>query len=171
MNQSIKISVGESITIGVAESPDEIAAAQELFREYAAWLGFSLCFQGFDKELATLPGKYASPTGRLLIAHCDGMLAGCGALRALEPGLCEMKRLYVRPQFRGRRLGLMLVEHLIADAGIIGYDLMRLDTLPNRMADANRLYRSLGFYEIPAYSSNPQPDVCYLELRLRQPQE
>ncbi len=157
----------DEITISAAESPQDIAEAGKLFQEYAEWLGFSLCFQGFDKELATLLCKYASPAGRLLLARCAGALAGCGALRPLEPGICEMKRLYVRPQFRGRRLGLMLAERLIADAKIIGYDFMRLDTLPKQMADANRLYRSLGFYEIPAYYDNPQPEVCYLELRLR----
>lgn len=159
--------VADEITISVAESPDDISVARELFLEYANWLGFSLCFQGFDIELATLPGKYAAPAGRLLLARCGDMHAGCGALRPLEPGICEMKRLYVRPEFRGRRLGLMLTKRLIADAKLIGYDLMRLDTVPKQMADANRLYRSLGFYEIPPYYSNPQPEVCYLELRLR----
>jgi putative acetyltransferase len=157
----------QQILISVAESPDDIARARELFKEYAAWLGFSLCFQGFDQELATLPGKYASPAGRLLLARCDGALAGCGALRPLEPGICEMKRLYVRPEFRGQRLGLRLTQRLIDEARGIGYELMRLDTVPSQMADANRLYRSLGFYEIPAYYNNPQPEVCYLELRLR----
>jgi ribosomal protein S18 acetylase RimI-like enzyme len=161
------MSVAEPITISVARSPDDMAATGELFREYAAWLGFSLGFQGLAEELATLPGRYAAPAGRLLLARCAGALAGCGALRVLEPGICEMKRLYVRPEFRGRRLGSMLAEHLIADAKAIGYDFMRLDTLRNRMEDAIRLYRSLGFYEIPAYYSNPQPEVCYLELRLR----
>lgn len=156
----------EHITISMVESPNQVAEARELFEEYGRWLDFSLCFQGFDQELATLPGKYASPAGRLLLAHCDGMLAGCGALRPLEPGICEMKRLYVRPQFRGRRLGFMLAEHLIADARNIGYHFMRLDTVPKQMADAKRLYCSLGFYEIPAYYNNPQAEVCYMELRL-----
>lgn len=159
--------VSEVITITVAESPEDMEEARELFREYAAWLGFSLCFQGFDKELETLPGKYASPAGRLLLARCAGSLAGCGALRPLELGICEMKRLYVRPGFRGRRLGLILAERLIADAKVIGYEFMRLDTLPKLMLEANRMYRSLGFYEIAAYYNNPQEDVRYLELRLR----
>ena len=159
--------VADEIDITVAESPDDIAVARELFTEYAAWLGFSLCFQGFDKELATLPGKYAAPSGRLLLARCGGMHAGCGALRPLEPGICEMKRLFVRPEYRGRRLGWMLTERLIADARLIGYGFMRLDTVPKQMADANRIYRSLGFYEIPPYNDNPHPEVCYLELRLR----
>jgi GNAT superfamily N-acetyltransferase len=160
--------VSEEISIAVAESPEDISAVRELFQEYAAWLGFSLCFQDFDKELETLPGKYASPTGRLLLARCGGMLAGCGALRPLEPGICEMKRLYVRPEFRGRGLGFLLADRLITDAKLIGYGLMRLDTIPKQMAEANRVYRSLGFYEIPAYyDDNPQPEVSYLELRLR----
>lgn len=153
--------------IMLAESPDDIAAVRELFKEYAAWLGFSLCFQGFDQELAALPGRYASPGGRLLLARCDGVVAGCGALRPLDPGICEMKRLYVRPGFRRRQLGLKLAQRLIDEARHIGYDFMRLDTVPKQMADANRLYRSLGFYEISAYYNNPQPEVSYLELRLR----
>lgn len=155
------------IDITVAESAEDIATLRELFKEYAAWLGFSLCFQGFDQELETLPGKYASPSGRLLLARCDELVAGCGALRPLEPGICEMKRLYVRPQFRGRRLGLMLAKRLIEDAKLIGYDFMRLDTVPKQMSDANRLYGLLGFYEIAPYYDNPQPGVSYLELRLR----
>ncbi len=161
-----KKAIVSEITITVAESAEDIAAVRDLFKEYAAWLGFSLCFQGFDQELATLPGKYASPAGRLLLARSDDVVAGCGALRALELGVCEMKRLYVRPEFRGRRLGLMLAKSLIEEAKLIGYNFMRLDTVPKQMGDANRLYRSLGFYEIPAYYDNPQPEVSYLELRL-----
>jgi ribosomal protein S18 acetylase RimI-like enzyme len=114
-----------------------------------------------------LPGKYAPPSGRLLLARCDGALAGCGALRPLGAEMCEMKRLYVRSQFRGHRLGRKLTERLIAEAAGIGYSFIRLDTIPSRMAEANRLYRELGFYEIPAYYNNPQPDVSYLELRLK----
>jgi GNAT superfamily N-acetyltransferase len=157
----------EQIAITVAKSQEDIAAARELFLEYAQWLGFSLCFQGFDQELATLPGKYGYPAGRLLLARCDEVLAGCGALRPLQESICEMKRLYVRPAFRGRRLGLALAERLIQEAKDIGYEFMRLDTVPSQMADANRMYRGLGFYEIAPYYKNPQPDVSYLELRLR----
>ena len=159
--------MAEPFAISVAESPEDIAAARELFLEYARLLGFSLCFQGFDQELATLPGKYASPAGRLLLARRDGVLAGCGALRPLQGSICEMKRLYVRPAFRGLRLGLALAERLIADAKDIGYDFMRLDTVPSQMPDANRMHRRLGFNEIAPYYDNPQPDVSYLELRLR----
>jgi GNAT superfamily N-acetyltransferase len=162
------MSTNQEVFITIAESPDDVAHARELFTEYAAWLGFSLCFQGFDQELATLPGKYASPAGRLLLARCDGALAGCGALRPLEPNICEMKRLFVRPEFRGLRLGLRLTERIIDEARSIGYEFMRLDTVPSKMADANRLYDSFGFYEIPPYyEGNPQPGVRYLELRLR----
>jgi ribosomal protein S18 acetylase RimI-like enzyme len=154
------------ISLTIAESPDDLAEVRKLFHEYADWLGFSLCFQGFDQELATLPGKYAAPEGRLLLARCDREIAGCGALRPLAPGTCEMKRLYVRPQFRGRSLGLRLATHLILEASAIGYELMRLDTIPDKMPEAYRLYRRLGFYEISAYCDNPQPHPCYMELRL-----
>lgn len=155
-----------SVTIHVAEVPEDVARARELFEEYAAGLGFSLCFQDFDQELATLPGKYAPPAGRLLLACCDDAVAGCGALRPLKPGICEMKRLYVRPAFRGRHLGRRLAETLMAEAKVIGYASMRLDTIPQKMAEAERLYRGLGFREIPAYYDNPREGVRYFELRL-----
>jgi putative acetyltransferase len=162
------MSGAELVEISGAVSLDDIDAARELFREYAAWLGFSLCFQNFDQELATLPGKYAPPQGRLLLARYDGALAGCGALRPLvSEEICEMKRVYVRPQLRGHRIGRKLTERLIADAKAIGYSFIRLDTIPSRMAEANRIYRELGFYEIEAYYENPQPGVSYLELRLK----
>jgi GNAT superfamily N-acetyltransferase len=155
------------ITIAPAAGPDDIALARVLFQEYAAWLGFSLSFQGFDQELATLPGKYAPPEGRLLLARHGHEPAGCGALRPLAEGICEMKRLYVRPEQRGSGLGRALAERLIAEARTIGYRSMRLDTIPDQMAGANRLYRALGFHEIPPYCFNPQPNACYLELPLR----
>src|SRR5882724_5511634 len=106
--------------IGV-QSAAQIAQARELFLEYAQSLGFSLCFQNFDKELAALPGDYAPPDGRLLLAEYEGQLAGCVALHKLEPGVCEMKRLYLRPQFRGKGLGRALADHIIAEARQIGY--------------------------------------------------
>ena len=154
------------LIITQANSLEDIAEVRTLFLEYANWLGFSLCFQGFDQELASLPGKYAPPQGRLLLAHCNGAVAGCGALRPREPGICEMKRLYLRSEFRGRGLGLKLATKLIEEARLIGYELMRLDTLPKQMADAHRMYLQLGFYEIPAYYENPQANPCYMELRL-----
>jgi putative acetyltransferase len=155
-----------AIEVRAVESPEDIAQARRLFEEYAASLGFSLCFQNFDEEVATLPGTYAPPAGRLVLACCDGEAAGCGALRPLELGVCEMKRVYVRSDFRGRGLGRALTARLIAEARAIGYDRMRLDTLPQHMPQANRMYRALGFYDIPAYYDNPHPGASYLELRL-----
>jgi GNAT superfamily N-acetyltransferase len=149
-----------------AASPEHVAQARELFLEYAASLGFSLCFQGFDEELQTLPGGYAPPGGRLLLAHHAGQAAGCVALRQLENHICEMKRLYVRPVFRGKSLGRMLVDRVIAEARRIGYERMRLDTIESSMQDAIALYRRRGFQEIPAYRENPIAGTLYLELVL-----
>ncbi len=124
-------SVVKVLTFAQAESPGQIAQARELFLEYAQSLGFSLCFQNFDKELAELPGDDAPPTGRLLLAECKGEIAGCVALHKLEPGICEMKRLYLRPQFHGKGVGRALAERIIAEARQIGYQRMRL-TLSSR---------------------------------------
>jgi putative acetyltransferase len=156
----------DSINVVNANSPDEIAAVRQLFEEYAAWLGFSLDYQGFPKELAELPGAYGPPAGRLLLAYCDGAPAGCGALRPLQPDICEMKRLFVRSAFRGHKLGATLANRLIEDARVAGYKFMRLDTVPDRMGDAVRLYGTLGFYEIPAYYNSSQPGTKYFELQL-----
>lgn len=149
-----------------ASTVDEIAAARELFREYQRVMDIDLCFQGFEEELANLPGKYAPPAGRLLIAYVDEKAAGCIALRDLGDGVCEMKRLYVRSAFRGRRLGQLLVQRLIDDARSIGYTKMRLDTAPAKMGKAVQLYESHGFGEIAPYYDNPNDGVMYMELLL-----
>lgn len=149
-----------------ASSPVAIKAVRELFLEYAQALGFSLCFQGFDKELAELPGMYAPPAGRLLLATVNGAAAGCAGLHALEGDICEMKRLYVRPSWRGAGLGRKLAETMIAEARAIGYRRMRLDTLAGKMDRAISLYRQLGFAEIPPYRSNPIDGALYMELKL-----
>src|SRR5216683_157100 len=147
-------SVGKGFSVVQAESQAQIDQARELFLEYAKSLGFSLCFQNFDKELSGLPGDY------------DGQLAGCAALHKLDPGICEMKRLYLRPPFRGKGLGRVLAEHIIAEARQIGYERMRLDTVEPVMKDAVGMYRKLGFKEIAAYCANPIAGALYMELRL-----
>ena len=149
-----------------AESPDEVALARELFLEYAGWLGFSLCFQNFDQELAELPGAYAPPRGRLLLASQGTEVAGCVALRPILEDACEMKRLYVRPAFRGRGLGRELAVHLIEEARALGYGRMLLDTLPDQMAGAIKVYRSLGFTEIGPYYQTPDNGFLFMELKL-----
>ena len=150
--------------IGATALPD-IERARSLFREYETSLGVDLCFQGFEQELAGLPGAYARPSGRLLLAVDDGRPAGCIALRPLGADGCEMKRLYVRPEFRGRRVGRLLAERLLAEARAIGYARMRLDTLPS-MKEAIPLYRSLGFAEIGPYYANPVPGALFMERTL-----
>jgi ribosomal protein S18 acetylase RimI-like enzyme len=152
------------VRISPAESAEQITQVRELFLEYASSLGFSLCFQGFDKELEALPGDYAPPSGRLLLAEYKGAPAACGALHKMQPEICEMKRLYVRPEFRGKRIGRALAESLIAEAGAIGYRCMRLDTIGSSMAAAVSLYRELGFLEIPPYRANPIEGALYMEL-------
>jgi GNAT superfamily N-acetyltransferase len=152
-----------------AQTPEQIAAVRELMLEYAAAMNISLCFQNFDEELRTLPGKYAPPGGRLLLADWDGETAGMVALRALnedEKAVCEMKRLYVRPKFRGKSLGRALARELICQAAEIGYKRMRLDTIQGIMDPAIHLYRELGFHEIPAYYSSPVRETLFMELAL-----
>ena len=149
-----------------AASADEIEQARTLFLEYADSLGFSLCFQNFDQELKNLPGAYDLPLGRLLLAHDNGLAAGCVALRKLEEDICEMKRLYVRPSYRGKGVGKLLVDRVMAEARAIGYHRMRLDTVESVMKDAIALYRRIGFREIPAYCKNPIEGALYMELLL-----
>ena len=149
-----------------AESTVQIAAIRELFLEYAQSLSFSLCFQSFDNELAGLPGDYAPPDGRLLLAICDGQAAGCVALHKIDADVCEMKRLYVRPQFRGKGLGKALAERVINEAREIGYKKLRLDTVEPVMRAAVAMYRQLGFQEIAPYRPNPIEGALYMELDL-----
>ena len=137
-----------------------------LFTEYQAGLGVNLCFQNFERELAELPGQYAPPGGQLLLARVDERIAGCVALRPNEDGISEMKRLYVRPAFRGLGLGKQLTDCIIDRARAIGYKKMRLDTLPGKMDRAIAMYRSLGFKEIPRYYDNPYEEAIYMEMAL-----
>ena len=159
-------SVAKVLTFTQAETPTQITQARELFLEYAQSLGFSLCFQGFNRELASLPGDYAPPEGRLLLAEFENQLAGCVALHKLEVEVCEMKRLYLRPQFRGKGLGWALAQHIIAEAVQIGYRRMRLDTVEPVMKDAVSMYRELGFREVAPYCLNPIAGAMYMELEL-----
>lgn len=170
-NQSASTERGAMINLAMkniieAETPAQIEAARGLFREYEKWLGIKLCFQNFEDEIENLPGKYAAPDGRLFLIYSGEKLAGCGALRKLEDGVCEMKRLFVRDEFRGAGLGNFLIENLIAEARRIGYQKMRLDTFPPKMAKAVRLYESYGFREIPSYYDNPYDEVLFMEKRL-----
>ena len=159
-----KSSAGPFI-IRAAQTPPDVVQAKALFREYASGLGVDLCFQNFDAELAALPGDYVPPTGRLLLAFEAGDPAGCVALRRISDDICEMKRLYVRPQFRGTGLGRRLAIEIMAQARQIGYQRLRLDTLP-MMKEAIAMYRSLGFHEIGPYRPNPVEGSLFMEVDL-----
>ena len=149
-----------------AQSAGEILQARQLFEQYAEGLGIDLCFQNFEKELAELPGAYVPPAGRLFLAMTDERAAGCVALRKIADSVCEMKRLYVRPECRGTGLGHTLTETIIQAAREIGYQRMRLDTLPGKMDRAIAMYRYLGFKEIEPYYNSPVGATLFMELEL-----
>ena len=156
------------LTIVKAETPAQVSTARQMIEEFAAWLEFRLCFQGYEEEIQSLPGKYAPPSGRLLLALWDGRPAGVIALRPLEePGVCEMKRLYVRPEFRGHQIGRILAERVIGEAAEIGYSRMRLDTISGKMDSAIAMYRTLGFAEIDPYYKTPVGETLFMELALK----
>ena len=153
-----------------AKTDEHIRAAKDLFNEYADGLGISLCFHNFDQELNNLPGDYAPPDGRLLLAKDDDEIAGCIAMRKLGPGVCEMKRLFVRPAYRSTGLCRVLVNSIIDEARKLGYTHMRLDTLPGRMDKAIALYQSIGFVEIEPYYISVE-GAKFMELDLATNQE
>jgi putative acetyltransferase len=157
--------VPQGFVIAEALDADSIAACRELFVEYQRALGVSLCFQGFDAELAALPGDYAPPRGRLFLARKAGEPAGCVALRPLFHRDAEMKRLYVRPAHRGSGLGRILAERVVAQARALGYAALKLDTLP-AMHAAQNLYAKLGFRDTSPYNDNPVDGVRFLSLEL-----
>ena len=157
------------INLVIADTPQLLDEAREIFRDYAASLDVDLCFQNFDDELRCLPGEYAAPHGYLLLAFVDGALAGCGAMRPLPDvdyaNACEMKRLYVRPAFRRSGLGRLMAQALLDEARRSGYSAMLLDTLDD-MEAARGLYGALGFEEVPPYYFNPLPGAHYLKAEL-----
>jgi GNAT superfamily N-acetyltransferase len=155
------------LTIVEARTPEEIATARQLMTEYAAALRLKPCLQGFDEEMRTLPGRYAPPAGRIFLAYWDEQAAGVVALRPLgEAGACEMKRLFVRARFQGKSLGRRLVARLIREAEAMGYQRIKLDTMPGKMDQAIALYRELGFSEIAPYYSTPASELLFMELDL-----
>lgn len=148
------------------DTPEEMPLVRKLFEEYAASLDVDLCFQGFDRELETLPGEYAPPEGTIIIAFDGGEAVGCVTLRKISPVVCEMKRLFVKPEHRGRGFGRALAEGVIERARAIGYESIRLDTLES-MTEANALYTSLGFVKCAPYRFNPCECPVFMELSLR----
>lgn len=155
------------VEIILVDTQEQLDAIRALFTEYVDSLGFDLHFQEYEREYALLPGEYGSPDGRLFLARNDGAVAGCITLRKIDERVCEMKRLYVRPQYRGNKIGRMLSEKLIDEARSIGYRAMRLDTVPE-MTAAIALYRSLGFRKIEPYRYNPIPGALFMELSLQE---
>lgn len=154
------------ISIIRAITARQVDEARELFREYAGGLGFRLHFQGFNDEIAGLPGEYRAPGGCILLARSGSRTAGCVALRQIDAETCEMKRMFVRSQFRNKGIGRLLAERIIREARDMGYARIRLDTVAS-MVPAIALYRSLGFHEIGAYRFNPIPGATFMELSLR----
>lgn len=152
-----------NVTVVQVASEQDLREIRALFEEYARSLDFNLCFQGFDRELAELPGRYAPPSGRLLLALVDGAVAGCVALRDIGGGSCEMKRLYVRPAFHGQGVGRRLATAIVEQGRAAGYASMKLDTVP-AMKPAIALYESLGFRDIGPYTNNPIEGARYMEL-------
>lgn len=158
--------VNNPFEIGTAESNPQLAAVHELFIECAQSLGQRLCFRSFENELAGLPGLYGPPKGLLLLAVCTNEAAGCVALREVAPLIAEMRRLYVRPRFRGRHLGKTLVKGVIEESRRIGYRKMCLNTIEPLMPIAVAMYRDMGFREIAPYDTNPVEGATYMELQL-----
>jgi ribosomal protein S18 acetylase RimI-like enzyme len=156
---------GGGFVIAPAESANDVAAARVLFEQYAAGLSIDLCFQNFAEELAGLPGKYTPPDGCLLLARFHEQNVGCIALRAIEPGIAELKRLFVQAAFRGRGIGKSLIEHALGFARHAGYRAVRLDTL-REMNAAVALYTASGFKEIPPYNAGGVEGIQYFELKL-----
>ncbi len=155
------------ISIGVPQSPADMGDIRALFTDYAESLDFELCFQGFDTELASLPGGYALPAGCLFLARAEnGVAAGCVGVRPLADGGAEMKRLYVRADWRGQGLGRRLTDSAIGFARAAGYPVLRLDTIPGQMAAADAMYRTMGFAATAAYYDNPIPGARYYALRM-----
>lgn len=165
MNGAKPPSPAPVVQLRQASTPEDLAAAHTLFEEYAAWLRVDLCFQRFNEELASLPGLYAPPRGRLLLALVGDEVAGCVALRPMDDEVCEMKRLYVRSSVRGSGVGRRLAETVIQEARNTGYSRMKLDTLSS-MSTALQLYASLGFSRCPAYYDTPLKETVFMELRL-----
>lgn len=157
------------VLISEAKTRRQTSAAEALIREYAASPGIDLGFESFEQQMAEFPGAYSRPDGRLLLAIENGDAIGVVALRRLSEGICEMKRMYVKPEFRGKGIGRMLAERLIEEARQIGYSRMRLDSR-SRLKQAVSLYQSLGFKKIGPYRFNPHKDAVYMELKLGKPQ-
>lgn len=154
------------IEIVEATSHEDVLEIRRLFCAYADWLNVDLCFQDFEAELASLPGRYAAPHGRLLLAKVNDDIAGCVAVRPLDDGICEMKRLWVEPAFLGRGIGRRLAESIVDSGRELGYTAMRLDTIPKRLKAAGHIYETLGFEEIPDYYRNPLDGVVMYQLTL-----